>query len=74
MMSLSMTVLPQPLSPMMQTVSPRWIVRSMSRRTCWYRKRMLTFAHLDQVVSPWPPLCAVALAHNNPSVWGQSDR
>ena len=33
--SLSITVLPQPLSPMMHTVSPRWIVRSMSRKTCW---------------------------------------
>ena len=68
-----MTVLPQPLSPMMHTVSPRWIVRSMSRRTCWYRKRMLTLPHLDQVVSPGPALCR-ALAHNNPCAWGKSDR
>ena len=33
MISLSITVLPQPLSPMMQTVSPAWIARLMLRST-----------------------------------------
>ena len=42
MISLSSTVLPQPLSPMMQTVSPLRIVRSMSRSTRCWRNRMLT--------------------------------